>query len=73
MGRDNRVAVFVDAENLAHWIKHGGLEALLEELSSVGTVVVRKAYARWTSTSMQSHQATLNRQGFELIHSFQPV
>ena len=73
MNQESRVAVFVDAENLAQWIKQGGTETLPEDLSSIGAVVVRKAYARWTSTSMTVHQATLNRHGFELIHSFHPV
>ena len=73
MGQESRVAVFVDAENLAHWVKHGGLEILLEDISAIGAVVVRKAYARWTSTNMEVHQATLNRHGFELIHTFHPV
>lgn len=67
------MAVFVDAENLTQWIKQGGLETLLEELSAIGAVVVRRAYARWTSTAMTVHQATLNRHGFELIHTFHPV
>ncbi len=73
MGQESRVAVFVDTENLAHWVKHGGLEVLLEDLSSIGAVVVRKAYARWSSSNMDIHQATLNRHGFELIHTFHPV
>jgi hypothetical protein len=40
MNNESRVAIFVDAENLTQWIKLGGLETLLEELSSIGTVVV---------------------------------
>ncbi len=73
MNSEHRVAVFVDAENLTQWIKLGGLETFLEDLSSIGTVVVRKAYARWTNTSVVAHQSTLNRLGFELIHTFHPV
>ena len=73
MSREKRVAVFVDTENVAQWVKLGGLDTLLEELSSIGTVVVRKAHARWTSTNMAAHQATLNRHGFELIHTYHPV
>jgi len=73
MGHEKRVAVFVDTENVAQWVKLGGLDTLLEELSSIGTVVVRKAYARWTNTNMAAHQATLNRHGFELIHTYHPV
>lgn len=73
MNNENRVAIFVDAENLTQWIKLDGLETLLEELSSIGTVVVRKAYARWTNMNVAAHQGTLNRLGFELIHTFHPV
>ena len=73
MSHEGRVAVFVDAENLAQWVKQGGLETLLEDLSSIGAVVVRKAYARWTTPNMEVHQATLNRHGFELIHTFHPA
>lgn len=73
MSQDSRVALFVDAENLAQWVKQGGLETLLEELIAIGPVVVRKAYARWTSTAMAVHQSTLNRHGFELVHTFHPV
>lgn len=73
MSDQNRVAVFVDAENLTQWIKNGGLETLLEDLTSVGTVVVRKAYANWTTTGVAAHQGTLNRLGFELIHTYHPV
>jgi len=73
MNNESRVAIFVDAENLTQWIKQDGLETLLEELSSIGTVVVRKAYARWTNTNVAAHQGTLNRLGFEFIHTFHPV
>ena len=73
MNRENRVAIFVDAENLTQWIKQDGLETLLEELSSIGTVVVRKAYARWTNMAVAAHQGALNRLGFEFIHTFHPV
>ena len=73
MSHESRVAVFVDAENVAQWIKLGGVDTLLEDLSSIGPVVVRKAYARWTNENMLAHQATLNRHGFELIHTFHPA
>ena len=73
MSRESRVAVFVDAENVAQWIKLGGVDTLLEDLSSIGPVVVRKAYARWTNENMLAHQGTLNRHGFELIHTFHPA
>ena len=67
------MAVFLDTENLTHWIKNNGPENLLSELSSIGQIIVRRAYAKWTNQNLQSFQAELNRQGFELIHNFHPV
>jgi hypothetical protein len=61
MSNDTRIAIFVDAENLTLWLKQNGVEGLLEELSSLGTVVVRKAYARWTSEGVMPYQATLKQ------------
>jgi uncharacterized protein (TIGR00288 family) len=68
---NNRIAIFIDAENLTNWLKKGGAELLLEELSTIGQTVVRRAYGIWTS--LMPYQAGLNRLGFELIHSFHPV
>lgn len=68
---DDRIAIFIDAENLGNWLKIGGAEVLLEELSAIGQTVVRRAYGIWTN--LTSHQAGLNRLGFELIHSYHPV
>jgi uncharacterized protein (TIGR00288 family) len=70
---ESRVGIFVDVENLTRWIKHNGIEQLLEDLLSMGTIIVRRAYARWTNEGLTSHQSILNRLGFELIHTFHPV
>lgn len=68
---NNRIAIFIDAENVTNWLKKGGAELLLEELSAIGQTVVRRAYGIWTN--LIPFQAGLNRLGFELIHSFHPV
>ena len=68
-----KIAIFLDAENLTQWLKNGGSERLLEELSSIGQIIVRRAYGKWTNSNLQSFQRELNRQGFELIHNFHPV
>ena len=68
MNSDCRAAIFVDTENLTQWIKQDGLEKLFEELSPIGTVGVRKAYARWTNDNLAAHQGTLNRLGRMEIH-----
>jgi len=73
MTKDDRVAIFLDAENLTQWIKRDGPKKLIEELNADGTVLVRKAYARWTSTNLADFQQPLNLLGFELIHTFHPV
>jgi uncharacterized protein (TIGR00288 family) len=68
---NDRIAIFIDAENLTSWLKAGGSELLLEELSTIGQTVVRRAYGIWNN--LTPYQAGLNRLGFELIHSFHPV
>ncbi len=69
----DRVGIFVDVENLTQWIKQDGLEQLIEELTSMGAIIVRRAYAKWTLPSLTPHQNILNRLGFELIHTFHPI
>jgi hypothetical protein len=44
-----KLAVFIDAENLTSWIKDDGPAKLLEDLSSTGQVIVRRAYGKWTN------------------------
>lgn len=69
----DRVGIFVDVENLTQWVKQDGLEQLIEELTSMGAIIVRRAYAKWTLPSLTPHQNILNRLGFELIHTFHPI
>ncbi|MEF3191973.1 MAG: NYN domain-containing protein [Campylobacterales bacterium] len=68
-----RIAIFIDAENVAGWIKRGGVEELLEELSSIGHTIVRRAYGVWSRGELAIWQSELNRLGFELIHCYHPV
>jgi uncharacterized protein (TIGR00288 family) len=69
----NHIAIFIDAENLTSWVKNGGVETLMDELRSLGQVVVRKAYGKWSTTQLAPLQSVLNENGFELIHTFHPV
>lgn len=69
----NHIAIFIDAENLTFWVKNGGVETLMDELRSLGQVVVRKAYGKWSSPELAPLQSVLNENGFELIHTFHPV
>ena len=69
----SKIAVFIDVENLTHWLKEKGPEKLVTELSSTGQLIVRKAYGNWNTPNIQGFQADLNRQGFELMHNYHPV
>lgn len=69
----NHIAIFIDAENLTNWIKHDGVQSLMDELLPLGQIVVRKAYGKWSSRELVSLQSTLNENGFELVHTFHPV
>jgi uncharacterized protein (TIGR00288 family) len=72
MNKD-KFAVFIDAENLTSWIKDDGPAKLLKDLSSIGQVIVRRAYGKWTNSNLNQLQEILNRNGFELLHNFHPV
>jgi hypothetical protein len=69
----SKVAIFIDVENLTHWVKDDGPERLMADISSIGQVIVRRAYGVWSKAGIVNFQAPLNRLGFELIHSFHPV
>jgi uncharacterized protein (TIGR00288 family) len=70
---ENRIAVFVDAENVSNWIKHDGITMLIEELMQLGQIIIRRAYGVWSRPQLAAHQAAINQQGFELIHCYHPV
>ena len=69
----SNIAVFVDVENLTHWVKYSGPENLFEELNKKGSTVVRKAYGNWSNASISSLQVSLDKLGFDLSHSFHPI
>ncbi|WAR43573.1 NYN domain-containing protein [Methylomonas rapida] len=69
----NRIAVFVDAENVTNWIKHDGVRLLMEELNQYGQIIIRRAYGVWSKPNLAMHQAAINQSGFELIHCYHPV
>ncbi|MDD3517381.1 MAG: NYN domain-containing protein [Chromatiales bacterium] len=71
--KSEKLAIFVDVENLTHWVKNNGPSNLISEMSSVGQSIVRRAYGNWTNQNLQQMQMSLTQQGFELIHNYHPV
>lgn len=69
----NRIAVFVDTENVTNWIKHHGVRLLMEELNQLGQIIIRRSYGVWSKPKLAMHQAAINQAGFELIHCYHPV
>ena len=69
----SNIAVFVDVENLTHWVKYSGPESLFEELDKKGSTIVRKAYGNWSNASISSLQVSLDKLGFDLSHNFHPI
>ena len=69
----SNIAVFVDVENLTHWVKYSGPESLFEDLDKKGSTIVRKAYGNWSNASISSLQVSLDKLGFDLSHSFHPI
>ncbi|AMO56767.1 NYN domain-containing protein [Endozoicomonas montiporae] len=67
------IALFLDTENLAGWLKHNGVEHLIDELSEFGLVTIRQAFGNWGGPNLQGFQDHLNEQGFDFVHTFHPV
>ena len=69
----SNIAIFIDVENLTHWVKHSGPDYLFDELKLKGDVTIRKAYGNWSNTSISLLQASLDRLGFDFSHNFHPI
>lgn len=68
-----KVAIFLDIENLSGWLKADGGEDLLERANELGRVVVRRAYGDFSIASVSVRQPELNLLGFEFVHVYHPV
>jgi len=69
----DKVAVFLDIENLSGWLKAEGGETLLDRSTELGRVAVRRAYGDFSIQSVSVRQAELNLLGFEFVHVYHPV
>lgn len=69
----NRIAIFIDAENVSGWIKNNGVTLLIEELKQLGQIIIRRAYGVWSRPQLAMHQSSINQNGFELIHCYHPI
>ncbi|HEY9878270.1 MAG TPA: NYN domain-containing protein, partial [Leptolyngbyaceae cyanobacterium] len=68
-----KVAIFLDVENLSGWLKADGGDILLERANELGRVVVRRAYGDFSIQAVSVRQPELNLLGFELVHTYHPV
>lgn len=68
-----KVAVFLDVENLSGWLKSGGGDILLDRSTELGQVAVRRAYGDFSIQSVNVRQVELNLLGFEFVHVYHPV
>jgi NYN domain/OST-HTH/LOTUS domain len=69
----DKVAVFLDVENLSGWLKAEGGEILLDRSTELGRVAVRRAYGDFSNQSVSVRQTDLNLLGFEFVHVYHPV
>ena len=69
----DKVAVFLDVENLSGWLKAEGGEVLLDRSAELGQVAVRRAYGDFSVQSVSVRQVDLNLLGFEFVHVYHPV
>jgi len=68
-----KVAIFLDVENLSGWLKADGGETLLKRANELGRVVVRRAYGDFSIQAVSVRQPELNLLGFEFVHVYHPV
>ncbi|MBD3884428.1 NYN domain-containing protein [Phormidium tenue FACHB-886] len=68
-----KVAIFLDVENLSGWLKADGGATLLEHASELGRVVVRRAYGDFSNPAVSVRQPELNLLGFEFVQVYHPV
>lgn len=71
--RAPKLAVFLDTENMAGWLRRDGGQALMELAADLGDAQIRRAYGNWVSGNITGLQADLTRQGFELVHTWHPI
>jgi hypothetical protein len=73
---DNRVAIYLDFENLAISAEEVYpskdkpllIEPVVDYATTKGNVCIKKAYANWSKDFFAQYQNMLMEQGFELIH-----
>eukprot|EP00903_Cladosiphon_okamuranus_P007177 g6969.t1 len=71
--RTQRVAVFVDVENVLGWLKRGGCTVLLARARELGVVSIRRAFGDFSNPTVASRQVELQRHGFDLVHTLHPA
>jgi hypothetical protein len=68
-----KVGIFLDAENLAQFVKSDGGRKLIAYASDFGDPIIRRAYGDWSQPSLKPHQYILLQGGFQLVHTPHPV
>jgi uncharacterized protein (TIGR00288 family) len=82
MPNDDRVAMFIDFENLVYGVENNDavrndepeldvdIQRLVRFVRDEGRLVVARAYADWSRAGVRQHQRELYVQGIETIHVF---
>jgi uncharacterized LabA/DUF88 family protein len=63
------LGIFLDAENLAQFLKAEGGRQLVDWAVGFGNPIVRRAYGDWSVPGLNNHQRLLITNGFKLIHT----
>lgn len=69
MKENNRVAVFIDAENIS--AKYA--DRLIEEAANYGDVIVRRVFADWSSSNVQAWKEVVSRHSLLAEQQFSAV
>lgn len=63
---DNRIALFIDCDN----ISHRSIEGIINELSKYGIVNIRQAYGNWTKDNLKNWEEKLLEFAIKPIQQF---
>ncbi len=69
MKDNNRVALYIDAENISP--KH--VDKLIEEASNYGDVIIKRAFADWSQSTVASWKQYLSKYSITADQQFAPV
>lgn len=69
LDKHKKIAVRINADNA----QHSKIQAILDELSAHGHIVIKRAYGDWSSPNLKNWKTSLNELAIQPIQQFVAV